>query len=78
MLGLDLTFGLILVVIILGVLFRLGLFAGIVGFFCHFWTWRVAVTLDGSRPYFDTGMVALSFVVIIAVTGFLLTRARNV
>lgn len=76
-LGLDLAFGLVLVLVILGIIFRLGLFAGIVGFFCHFWTWGVAVTLDSSRPYFDTGLVALALTALIATTGLVLTRTSR-
>ncbi len=69
--ALDLTFGLILVVIILGVLFRYGLFAGMVGFFAHFWTWGATVSLDAGKPYFETGLVALTLVAALAVTGFI-------
>jgi len=76
LLAFDLVFGVILVVIILGVIFRFGLFAGFVGFFCHFWTWGVAVTLESDRPYFETGLVALALVAVVAVTGFVLTRSR--
>src|SRR5690606_6119921 len=70
----DLGFALLLVAIILGVLFRFGLFAGMVGFFCHFWTWGVASTSDMSKPYFETGLVALALVAGIAVTGLVLTQ----
>lgn len=71
----DLLFGLLLVLIILGVLFRFGFFAGIVGFFCHFWTWGTVVTSDSTRPYFETGMVALALVAAIAITGAVLSAA---
>jgi len=77
-LAVDLIFGLLLVLIILGVLFRFGLFAGIVGFFCHFWTWGIVATFDSTRPYFETGLVALSLVVAIAITGAVLSRVRDV
>ena len=76
--ALDLAFGLLLVVIILGVIFRLGLFAGIVGFFCHFWTWGLVVTFDSTRPYFETGLAGLFVVAGIAVTGVVLSRDRDV
>jgi hypothetical protein len=59
------------------VLFRFGLFAGIVGFFCHFWTWGVAITLDPARPYFETSIVALALVAAIAITGFTLARSAH-
>lgn len=75
--AIDLVFGLLLVLIILGVLFRFGLFAGIVGFFCHFWTWGVAATFDSTRPYFDTGIVALALVIVIAITGMVLSQVRD-
>jgi serine/threonine-protein kinase len=76
-LGLDLLFGLVLVLLILGLIFRLGLFAGIVGFFCHFWTWGVAVTLESSRPYFETGLVALALAALVAVAGLVLSRGSR-
>ncbi|GMV22628.1 MAG: hypothetical protein AMXMBFR57_25770 [Acidimicrobiia bacterium] len=74
--AIDLTFGLILVVIILGVLFRYGLFAGMVGFFAHFWTSGGAASLDTSKPYFDTGLVALGLVAVLAVVGFVWRAGR--
>jgi len=74
---LDLAFGLLLVVIILGVIFRLGLFAGIVGFFCHFWTWGLVVTFDSTRPYFETGLAGLAVVAGIAVLGVVLSHDRD-
>jgi len=74
---LDLAFGLLLVAIILGVIFRLGLFAGIVGFFCHFWTWGLVVTFDSTRPYFETGLAGLAVVAGIAVLGMVLSRDRD-
>jgi len=76
-LALDLAFGLLLVVIILGVIFRLGLFAGIVGFFCHFWTWGLVVTFDSTRPYFETGLAGLAVVAAIAVLGVVLSHDRD-
>jgi serine/threonine-protein kinase len=74
---LDLSFALLLVVIILGVLFRYGLFAGIVGFFCHFLSWGVVSTLDPSKPYFDTGLASLVVVLAIAVTGLVLNVSHT-
>ncbi len=71
---LDLTFGVILVAIILGVLFRYGLFAGIVGFFLHFLTWRLSLSLDSSRQYFEIGMTVLVVMAAIAIIGFALAR----
>lgn len=76
-LAMDLFFGLLLVLIILGVLFRFGLFAGFVGFFCHFWTWGTVVTFDATRPYFETGLVSLAVVVGIAISGVLLSHVRD-
>jgi serine/threonine-protein kinase len=75
--ALDLAFGLLLVVIILGVIFRLGLFAGIVGFFCHFWTWGLVVTFDSTRPYFETGLAGLLVVAGIAVVGVVLAHVHD-
>lgn len=76
-LAVDLVFGLLLVLIILGVLFRYGLFAGMVGFFCHFWTWGTVATFDSTRPYFETGLVALLLVIGIAITGMVLNHAHS-
>jgi serine/threonine-protein kinase len=76
--ALDLAFGLLLVIIILGVIFRLGLFAGIVGFFCHFWTWGLVVTFDSTRPYFETGLAGLAVVAGIAVLGVVWSHDRDV
>ncbi|MCC7186735.1 MAG: serine/threonine protein kinase [Acidobacteria bacterium] len=75
--ALDLAFGLLLVVIILGVIFRLGLFAGVVGFFCHFWTWGLVVTFESTRPYFETGLAGLAVVAGIAVLGVVLIHDRD-
>jgi serine/threonine protein kinase len=74
---LDLSFALLLVVIILGVLFRYGLFAGIVGFFCHFLSWGVVSTLDPAKPFFDTGLASLVVVLAIAVTGLALNVSQT-
>ncbi len=76
-LTLDLTFGLLLVLIILGVIFRLGLLAGFVGFCAHFWTWGIVTTVDGSKPYFDTGLVTLTIVAAAAIAGFVLVQRRE-
>ncbi len=71
---LDLLFGLALVAAILGVIVRFGLFAGIVAFFTHFWTFGMPLTLNTSRQYFQTSLFALGVVVAIAVAGFVLAR----
>jgi hypothetical protein len=76
-LALDLAFGLLLVLIILGVIFRLGLFAGVVGFCAHFWTWGIVTTMNGDKPYFDTGLVTLALVTGVAIAGFVLVQRRE-
>src|SRR6185295_12043463 len=58
----DLLFGFMLVALILGVLFRFGLFAGIIGFTTHFWTYGVPLTLDSSRQYFSASAFALAII----------------
>jgi len=74
-LALDLVFGALLVAMILGLLFRYGLFAGFVGFFAHFWTWGLSITLDPNRQYFQTGLMAMGVGAALAVVGFALTRS---
>ena len=76
-LALDVAFGAMLVIIILGVLFRFGLFAGIVGFFVHFWTFSVALTADPERQYFQTGLVAMGVVLALAVAGATIARKQT-
>jgi hypothetical protein len=73
----DLLFGLILVMLILGVLFRFGLFAGIVGFTTHFWTYAVPTTVDSTRQYFSASAFALGIVFAFIVCGAALTRTRK-
>jgi serine/threonine protein kinase len=73
----DLLFGLMLVVLILGVLFRFGLFAGIVGFTTHFWTYSVPLTLDSTRQYFSASVFALAIISTFIVLGVALTRIRK-
>jgi serine/threonine-protein kinase len=73
----DLLFGAILVAIILGVLFRFGLFAGIVGFTTHFWTYGVPLTLDPSRQYFSASVFALGIISAFILCGVWLTRMRH-
>jgi hypothetical protein len=75
--GLDLAFGLVSVAIILGVIYRLGLFAGMVGFFVHFTTWRIAFTLDTTQPYYDTSLITALLVAGMAVAGVVLARSRS-
>ena len=73
----DLVFGALLVVLILGVLFRFGLFAGIVGFTTHFWTYGVPLTLDASRQYFSSSAFALAIISAFILFGLSLTRMRK-
>jgi hypothetical protein len=75
--ALDLVFGAILVALILGVLFRFGLFAGIIGFTTHFWTYAVPTTLDSTRQYFSASAFALGIIVAFIVCGAALTRTRK-
>jgi serine/threonine-protein kinase len=76
-LWLDLTFGAFVVTIILGVLFRYGLFAGIVGFTCHFVTFNQMLTLNPERQYFSTGLLAMGCVALLSVAGLVFTRPRD-
>jgi len=71
---LDLTFGFLLVAAILGVIIRFGLFAGMVAFFTHFWTFNMPLTLSTERQYFQLSLFVLGVVVAIAVTGVALAR----
>lgn len=73
----DLLFGAMLVALILGVLFRYGLVAGIVGFATHFWTYGVPLTLDPSRQYFAAGAFALGIVAALVICGVALTRTHK-
>jgi serine/threonine-protein kinase len=73
----DLLFGALLVGLILGVLFRFGLFAGIVGFTTHFWTYGVPLTLDPSRQYFSASAFALGIISAFILVGVALTRMRH-
>jgi serine/threonine-protein kinase len=73
----DLLFGAIVVAVILGVLFRFGLFAGIVGFTTHFWTYGVPLTLDASRQYFSASAFALGIISAFILFGVAFTRARH-
>jgi serine/threonine-protein kinase len=74
--ALDLLFGALLVFLILGVLFRFGLVAGIVGFTAHFWTFGVPLTLDPSRQYFSQSVLAVAIISVLAAAGILLIRGR--
>jgi serine/threonine-protein kinase len=71
---LDLAFGTLLVLLILGVLFRFGFVAGFVGFLVHFWTLGTPLTLDPSRQYFGASAVAMAIVAAAIVGGLVLTR----
>lgn len=73
----DLLFGAILVALILGVLFRFGLFAGIVGFTTHFWTYAVPLTLDPTRQYFSASLFALAIISTFIITGVAFIRIRK-
>jgi hypothetical protein len=73
----DLLFGAILVALILGVLFRFGLFAGIVGFTTHFWTYKLPLTLDASRQYFSASIFGLGIISAFIIWGIALTRLRH-
>jgi hypothetical protein len=74
---LDLLFGFALVAAILGVIIRFGLFAGIVAFTTHFWTFGMPLTLTSSHQYFQTSLFALALVVAMAVAGLTLARGRT-
>lgn len=74
---LDLLFGCALVATILGVIVRFGLFAGMVAFFTHFWTFAMPITLSASHQYFQTSLFVLGVIVAIAVAGVLLARGSE-
>jgi hypothetical protein len=74
---LDLLFGAMLVALILGVLFRFGLFAGIIGFTTHFWTYAVPTTLDPTRQYFSASAFALGIIFAFILCGAGLIRMRK-
>jgi hypothetical protein len=76
-LALDLAVGALLVAIILGVILRFGLFAGMVTFFCHLLTKDLPMTLDGSALYFTTSALAIALVLGMSVLGFVLARANQ-
>jgi tRNA A-37 threonylcarbamoyl transferase component Bud32 len=75
--ALDLGLGALLVVIVLGAMFRFGLVAGIAAFFVHMTTLRVPTTLDPSRPYFETGLAVIALVFGLGVLGFWMARAKE-
>ena len=58
----DVSFAAVSVLLILGVIFRFGLLAGMIGFTTHFFTWAGAFTTDVSRPYFEPGLTAMALV----------------
>jgi serine/threonine-protein kinase len=71
----DVLFAGVSVLLILGVIFRFGLLAGMIGFTAHFFTWAGAFTTDVSRPYFEPGLTAMAVVVGALVWGaFTLSR----
>lgn len=74
---LDLLFGVALVAAILGVIIRFGLFAGIVSFTTHFWTFGMPLTLSASRLYFQTSLFALGLIVLTALVGLILARGGS-
>ena len=74
---LDLLFGVALVAAILGVIIRFGLFAGIVAFSTHFWTFGMPLTLSASRLYFQTSLFALGLIVLVAIIGLVLARGGS-
>jgi hypothetical protein len=74
---LDLLFGALLVGLILGVLFRLGLVGGIAGFVAHFWSFGVPLTLDPSRAYFASSAFALAVLGALAVAGLVFLQPRR-
>ena len=76
-LALDLLFGALLVALVLGALLHYGLFAGIVTFFTHFFTWNALATFDPSRQYFPIATAAFALVATLAVVGFVLARAQQ-
>ena len=53
------------------------LFAGIVGFTTHFWTYAVPTTLDSTRQYFSASAFALGIIFAFIVCGAALTRMRH-
>ncbi len=76
-LALDLVLGAILVLIVLGAIFRFGLLAGLAAFFAHFASLRTPATLDPSRPYFETGLAVAALLVIAGAAGFVMSRAKE-
>jgi serine/threonine-protein kinase len=71
---LDLVFGAALVALVLGSIVRWGFVAGAVGFFVHFITLRVPISLDSSRLQFEVGLMAAAMTVGLAVVGLALAR----
>ena len=76
-LALDLVLGAILVLIVLGAIFRFGLLAGLAAFFAHFASLRTPATLDPSRPCFETGLAVAALLVIAGAAGFVMSRAKE-
>ncbi len=71
---LDLTFGFVVVTVILGVIIRFGLFAGMIALFTHFWTFTMPLTLSSDRQYFQLSLFVLGVVMAIACVGVVLAR----
>jgi hypothetical protein len=75
--AIDLFFGVVLVAIVLGVIIRFGLFAGIVAFIGHFWTYGVPLTSNTSQQYFQTSLFAIGIIVAMALVGFVFSQGAR-
>jgi serine/threonine-protein kinase len=76
-LALDLAIGAVIVLIVLGTIFRFGLVAGVVAFFTHFVTKDVPLTLDPGKPYFEQSLFLVVLFLGMAATGFVLARSNE-
>jgi len=73
----DLIFGLLLVVIVLGVILRFGLVAGVAAFVAHFTTIAAPLTLKTTSTYFGVSLTTMLVLAGIAAFGYHLARAES-
>jgi hypothetical protein len=74
---LDLGLGVLLVAIVVFVILKYGLMAGVVSFFVHLSTKDLPLTLDSTRPHFATSLIVVGVVVAVVVVGFVMARANQ-